>query len=137
MPYKIETLPIELTDKLRERLIRDGIPPESAESIFGIIKIAGEPMNYALDENHNPIPCSFWDYAFPKIPREVAQEIIGRFRVSTCFIGLGRVLFETMIFDREGHESYQEHCATWDEAQDMHERAVEWAIQRMNHAYPV
>jgi len=52
--------------------------------------------------------------------------------VSTVFLGLDHqfldgppLLFETMIFnDDSGRESYCDRCSTWDEAVEMHKRAV-------------
>ncbi|MGY3278085.1 hypothetical protein [Bradyrhizobium sp. S3.7.6] len=72
--------------------------------------------------------------------------------VSTVFLGLdhsfgrGRaVLFETMIFRRgtgiempsgtqlpEDLFGYKERCCTWDEAEAMHERAVQFARAEIN-----
>jgi hypothetical protein len=52
----------------------------------------------------------------------------GNARVSTIFLGLDRrfegegppILFETMVFGGK-HDQYQERCATWDEAEAMHQ----------------
>lgn len=63
--------------------------------------------------------------------RVVKQENVGRAHVSTVFLGLdhsfGRgppVLFETMIFGGK-HDQYQDRCSCWDEAEEMHKKAVE------------
>ncbi len=52
-------------------------------------------------------------------------------RVSTVFLGLDQswnsdvpILFETMIFGGE-HDEYQDHYATWEEAEIGHEKAIE------------
>lgn len=64
--------------------------------------------------------------------------------VSTVFLGLDHsffddeppLLFETMVFgadpdpDRAYADVYQERCSTWDEAVEMHKRAVYWALER-------
>jgi len=69
----------------------------------------------------------------------VAEDFIGPMRISTVFLGLDHnwgsgepILFETMIFgipegDKENY--YEERCATYDEAEEMHALAVQWAKQ--------
>lgn len=73
--------------------------------------------------------------------RRVAETEIEGVRVSTVFLGLDHsdftrsstpVLFETMIFGGE-HDAYQERCCTWDEAEQMHARAVITATEGMKH----
>jgi hypothetical protein len=59
------------------------------------------------------------------------------FRLSSVFLGLDHqfydgppLLFETMIFDERSDDAdgiYQERCATWNEAEAMHKRAIERA----------
>jgi hypothetical protein len=50
--------------------------------------------------------------------------------ISTVFLGLdhghhGNIqLFETMIFGGE-HDGYRSRCATWEEAEEMHLKAIE------------
>ena len=68
-----------------------------------------------------------WFEHFPN--RRVAEDRIGPVRISTVFLGLDHALgdrpqlFETMIFGGE-HDEWQERCATYDEAEAMHARAV-------------
>ena len=58
--------------------------------------------------------------------------------VSTVFLGLdhnhwGRgppLLFETMIFGAKDGSEYQERCSTWEEAEEMHKRAVYMTMER-------
>lgn len=71
-----------------------------------------------------------WAEWFEKADRHVANTEIGNVRVSTVFLGLdhsfgGKIplLFETMIFGGK-HDSYQERCATWEEAEIEHTKAV-------------
>lgn len=99
-----------------------------------------------------------WAEEFENIDnRRVAQDMIGRYRVSTVFLGLDHsfgesavpVVFETMIFDEEdrteskffpGHsfakDLYQERDCTWDEAVKRHGEAIalatEW-VQKGRH----
>ena len=63
----------------------------------------------------------------------VKQTMLGEVKVSTVFLGLdhsygksGRpVVFETMIFDLESLQGYQERYSTWEEAEQGHEIACE------------
>jgi len=87
-------------------------------------------------DGHTPIPCKDtleWGRWFENISnRTVAKTTIGRFLVSTVFLGLDHrvsgeslpVLFETMVFE-ESESKYQKRCCTWDEAVKQHEEAVE------------
>ena len=36
------------------------------------------------------------------------------------------IVFETMVFDGDRSDIYQERYATWKEAEDGHKRAIEW-----------
>ena len=60
----------------------------------------------------------------------VALDNIDDVRISTVFLGIdhsfGRgepLFFETMIFGGE-HDQYQERCATWEQAEEMHKTAL-------------
>lgn len=53
--------------------------------------------------------------------------------ISTVFLGIDHgwgqkppILFETMVFGLDGNDEYQTRCATWDEAEVMHEKAIEY-----------
>lgn len=89
-------------------------------------------QKYILDEARKPVPVTFdeWLEKFDENMRVVKQERIGGTKVSTIFLGLdhqfggGRpLLFETMIFGGD-HDGFQERCSTWDQAEEMHERAA-------------
>lgn len=97
-------------------------------------------LYYRLDENHNPIPCDFWELiAFNSDPE---NKIVKRdefkfdnIYVSTVFLGLNHawrdgppILFETMIFGGP-HDRYQERYCTWDEAVAGHQRAIEMIFE--------
>jgi hypothetical protein len=88
-------------------------------------------------DEHEPIPVDFlsWGQWFGEAgaARVVAQEQIGRYFVSTIFLGLNHnfasmlrqggdcrpYLFETMIFlDGESGDCWR--CATWEEAEAQH-----------------
>lgn len=88
---------------------------------------------YILNEAHVPVPVSTRQWAgwFENAAnRIVQQDTIKGVRVSTVFLGLDHsfaggppLLFETMIFGGELDGS-QERCSSWDEALEMHGRAM-------------
>lgn len=95
--------------------------------------------HYILDANKLAVPVSLQEWAEwiegDVDRRRVALESVGPFEISTVFLGLdhnfGRGLphlFETMIFNKDGDDVWCERCGTWQEAIDMHERGVAWAI---------
>jgi hypothetical protein len=77
---------------------------------------------------HDPL---VWSDAMADDNRQVGETLIFGIRVSTVFIGIDcniwpdsdPLLFETMIFADLG-EHYQTRCATWAEAEHMHDCAV-------------
>jgi hypothetical protein len=97
-------------------------------------------MHYRL-VGQTPVPCDDlieWAQAFEPSNRRVRLTRIGRFRVSTVFLGLDHnwgfgppILFETMTFvddgiDAEGMNERDDRYATWLEAEAGHQRAVKW-----------
>jgi hypothetical protein len=92
-----------------------------------------------------------WAWWFETADRTVARTRIGPIEISTVFLGLDhgfrdRVqLFETMCFgakDRivkigkrarlmRSDLEYQDRYETWGEAKKGHQRAIEWAKQRL------
>jgi hypothetical protein len=100
-------------------------------------------MFYKLDENKNVVESSIEEWAtfiegkdnFPTNYRHVGDEIINGKRISTVFLGLCHnfhpyskipIVFETMVFKENGSENYMERYSTWKEAEDGHQRAIEW-----------
>lgn len=97
-------------------------------------------MKYILD-GHTVVPCDDavqWSRWFEgsHARRRVARTKIGKFIVSTVFLGIdhsfGSIdepkLFETMVFLSDSlNEVYCERCGTWDEAEEQHRVAVAWA----------
>jgi hypothetical protein len=96
---------------------------------------------YKLDENKNVIPSSLEEWSafienrFPTNYKHVGNDTINRYRVSTIFIGLCHnfdpcngvpIVFETMIFEGGRSDIYTERYSTWKEAEEGHQRAVEW-----------
>ena len=93
------------------------------------------PMYYVLvDKKPRPVKDVMqWSrfYSDFEKNRRIARETIGGVDVSTVFLGIDHgifsekpVLFETMVFGG-AHDEYCERCSTWDEAVEMHKRAVE------------
>lgn len=88
-------------------------------------------MFYKL-EGKTTVPCS--DYSHTKIQRVALTEIPGGTKVSTVFLGLehgsdnqGRpLLFETLPFSKDGEsmDDYMERYATWEDAEEGHNRIV-------------
>jgi hypothetical protein len=68
------------------------------------------------------------------VNRVVAQTVVGPMRVSTVFLVIDHnqsldpdalpLVFETMIFDSDGDDRYQERYSTWNEAEAGHAKAV-------------
>ena len=100
-------------------------------------------------EGKQPVPADDaqeWAEYFERGNRRVRLTKIGKFEVSTVFLGLdhnfsGRgepILFETMTFTAEdGAEADNDQdgrASTWSEAEDMHQRAVDWIFK--NRAEP-
>jgi hypothetical protein len=95
---------------------------------------------YILDADKHAVRTTIEEWAkwFEDIEhRRVAEEYIGPYRVSTVFLGLDHsfggprpLMFETKTFDEQGEELDCDRCTTWEEAIDMHKRAVEHAKNR-------
>jgi hypothetical protein len=111
-----------------------------------------EPQFYKLEghevvEADSALDWGLW-FSAHKDDRIVRQENVGSWWVSTVFIGLDMrfmskgppIVFETMVFDHSGRQEtledefgrdgWQERCATWEQALEMHQRGVEWARQQ-------
>jgi hypothetical protein len=87
-----------------------------------------------------PQPCADtveWAKWWSTANRQVALTEVGRFYVSTVFLGIDHnfgpaavpILYETMVFFEPGAavDDYQERYATRAQALVGHERAVAWA----------
>ncbi len=88
-------------------------------------------------KDRQAVPASLEEWAkwFQTADRTVAKAEVGEAQVSTVFLGLNHnwgdgppLLFETMIFGGE-HDKYQDRCSTWEEAEQMHAKAVALATQ--------
>ena len=96
-----------------------------------------------------PVPCADvieWAKCFRTANRRVAETTVGPLRVSTVFLGIDHsfggpgdpLLFETMIFGGDPIydwlDAYMDRCSTWEQAEQMHLKAVEWAEARLREA---
>lgn len=94
---------------------------------------------YKLDENKKVVPChdglewGKWFYRIENI--RVDSEMIDGHLISTVFLGISHDfsgssdagdIFETMIFNNDGLAlDYQTRCHTYQQALDMHKKAVD------------
>lgn len=103
-------------------------------------------LYYKLDENKNAIPCALREWSEMiqrKDDRIVAFDEIRKIQISTVFLGMdlstvflgmdlnfdgeGKpLIFETMVFDENGHDIYMKRFSTWSDAEIGHEEAKEW-----------
>lgn len=94
-------------------------------------------INYILDEQGNPKEVDNileWARWFETADRIVAKTKVGKFDVSTVFLGIDHsfgqgppLLYETMIFGSGMDGEYQERYPTKMKALSGHERAVRHA----------
>lgn len=97
-------------------------------------------MDYYKLVNKLPVPCSLLEWAATYGMKKDKNRVIKQERhrikgkkvfISTVFLGLDHawghgsrpILFETMIFGGK-YSEYQDRCCTYEEAEDMHEKAV-------------
>lgn len=93
-------------------------------------------INYYKLVGKEPEPCSMEEYAKTfELNRIVKKDRVGVVDISTVFLGINHqigddapLLFETMIFGGP-HNEYQERCATYDEAEEMHKRALQKVLE--------
>lgn len=102
---------------------------------------------YILNENNEPVVATnieeYRNWRENNSEKKVVkqEEVNGRF-ISTVFLGLNHnfnvngppMLFETMVFPKKGDwgEIYMERCHDYEEAQDMHQKAVQWVLDGEN-----
>lgn len=78
-----------------------------------------------------------WADRYVNSQRRVNSTLIGKYRISTMFMGINHgfpdlrpLWFETMVFYQGNGETllgeYQDRCETWEQAEAMHEKACEW-----------
>lgn len=98
---------------------------------------------YILNDQHEPVPINdfgkfeAWARAHDDL-RRVGKDSIGRFTVSTVFLGLSHgerdgkpLLWETMVFPQGSWaEVYCERYTSWAEAVAGHQAAALWAHQQ-------
>lgn len=112
---------------------------EIPEECKGYLKYFSDKTHYILDDNKNVIPATLMEWGSylqqNRKDRIVKKEIVNGCKISTVFIGLDHSfsfspipeIFETMIFvDEDMKDIYLDRYATWKEAEEGHERAVQW-----------
>jgi len=84
------------------------------------------------DREAVPADLMTWATWFETADRAVAKTQVGDFRVSTVFLGIDHnfgdgppLIFETMVFDRDGGDVWMERWSTWAQAELGHMEAVE------------
>lgn len=79
-------------------------------------------MNLYVLDGHNPVPTESFEQASRPV-RVARTELSKDVFVSTVFIGIEFIMFETMIFG--GKRDYECHRSrTWDEAEAIHQKIV-------------
>lgn len=98
---------------------------------------------FILDKDKNVIPATLleWGQFLQETHDEriVQQTDVEDLIVSTVFLGLDHSfdgslhIFETMIFRDENGIGYCERYSTWKEAEEGHQRAIEWVKGGCKH----
>ena len=95
-------------------------------------------MWYSLDKENNPVACVDMGHYMAWVENNqgqtiVKQDSIGDISVSTVFLGLDHsfstprnspILWETMIFGGENDQAYQERYASYEQAIEGHQKAI-------------
>jgi hypothetical protein len=101
-------------------------------------------LHYILDAEHNVVPAELIEWAkwLKDSDRVVKQEDIGPYWISTVFLGLDHnyliegppLVFETMIRNERENSwlDYQTRCATWAEAEAMHQEALAYVRELLS-----
>lgn len=105
------------------------------------IALNRKDLNYILDDDNNVIPATITEWGkFRRTHRKIVkQEHVEKYFVSTVFVGIDQSfiddelkVFETMVFPNESiQEEYCERYGTYKEAEEGHERAVQWVKDGM------
>jgi hypothetical protein len=91
--------------------------------------------HYFLNPDHTYSPCDLltWARQFESENRQVADDEINGYRVSTVWLGTDHnygaghpLVFETMIFNPAGKDNYLVRYTTWDQAVAGHQKAIDW-----------
>lgn len=89
---------------------------------------------YFLNEDKTYRPCSLmeWGTQHETMDKHVAQDEINDCWIATVWLGLDLnhwggppLVFETMVFKEES-DIYCDRYTTWTEAEDGHQKAIEW-----------
>lgn len=92
-------------------------------------------MKYYILEGKEVVACDrdTWGNWFDSIDRHVDLTEIDGIEISTVFLGLDHNyyegpphIFETMVFKEPGRDIYCTRCSTWEQAEEMHKKAIDW-----------
>lgn len=103
-------------------------------------------VGYILNDRNEPVPCYDlikWAMWFERAGKQriVAKtELPNGILISTVFLGLDYnfrrkgppILFESMIFGGKNDQTLYRY-ATWKEAEDGHENAVQYFLKKVEH----
>jgi hypothetical protein len=95
---------------------------------------------YKLDDKNNAILCTENEWKKinrnkkEKLRNQVAFDFCQNYKVTTVFLGLDYsyildskpMLFETMISGEGRCSGYQTRCTTWKEAEELHQKVIQW-----------
>jgi hypothetical protein len=91
---------------------------------------------YFLNPDHTYRECGLmeWGQQLETIDVHVGDTEINGCRVSTVWLGTDHnfwlegppLVFETMVFQPRGHDIYLERYTTWEQAEEGHQRAIQW-----------
>ncbi len=88
------------------------------------------------DKQGKEITLAEWSQNFSDIDYKIVKkDIIGDYCISTIWLGVDQVIFETMIFTKDKDDEldmYQERYTTEEEALAGHERAVGLVKEKIN-----
>lgn len=93
--------------------------------------------HYFLNPDHTYRPCDLmtWARQFETEDRMVASHEVNECHISTVWLGTDHnyfggppLVFETMVFQPKGHDIYCERYTTWKQAEEGHQRAIQWVI---------
>ena len=115
-----------------------GLPPTSAEGNERMQRILDKLMEVYFDKNGTPIDRNQWsEYLGDKNYQVIAQDTIGKYFISTVWIGIGfgmkPLIFETMIFCDDKEDEFcgwQERYETIYQAYEGHHTALDMCIRK-------
>lgn len=86
-------------------------------------------MFYKLNEDNLPVECFLIDWhnnseGFYNKP--LRYNTVEQYLISTVFLGMEDLLFETSVLDKEGYESYRKSYKTYEDAMKGHDKVLDY-----------